>query len=589
MAEGYEDGITRTSSGRQTYAPDGLSSLGHSTSGQEAPEQSRAASISGTTTAHSTRSSISGPRGSKEDNDQDQKPKNKTGLPAGLTAGLNEENFSSEADVEMQRERTNRSLNEKDDEKDEGEEEENDPNLVDWDGPDDPGNPMNFPAWKKWLITVVAGLMTFSVTFASSVFSTATTPTSQEFGVSTEVMILGTSLFVLGFAFGPIVWSPFSELFGRKLPLFIGFFIFAIFQIPVAVAQNLETIFICRFLGGFAASAPLGIVGGLLADIFGPIDRGIAVAVFASATFVGPVAGPIVGGFITMSHLGWRWTAWITLIMAGFFGLIGFVVIPETLAPVLLSRRAKKIRFATKNWAVHAKADENEVNMKELAHRYLLKPFQMLAMEPILLLVTLYMGFIYGFLYLCFEAYPIAFQQERGWNAGVGALPFAAIIVGVAFGSLFICFFTKTRFARKMKEHGEVVPEERMIPMIVGGALLPIGMFWFAWTSNPDILWVPQVISGAFIGAGVLLVFLQGLNYIIDVYKVNANSAIAANTFFRSWLGAGFPMFATSMFNTLGVPWAMSLLGFLTLALFPVPILFFIYGEKIRKLSKFSA
>ncbi|THX97590.1 putative aldehyde reductase I [Aureobasidium pullulans] len=323
--------------------------------------------------------------------------------------------------------------------------------------------------------------------------------------------------------------------------------------------------------------------------IFGPIDRGIAVAVFASATFVGPVAGPIVGGFITMSHLGWRWTAWITLIMAGFFGLIGFVVIPETLAPVLLSRRAKKIRFATKNWAIHAKADENEVNMKELAHRYLLKPFQMLAMEPILLLVTLYMGFIYGFLYLCFEAYPIAFQQERGWNAGVGALPFAAIIVGVAFGSIFICFFTKTRFARKMKEHGEVVPEERMIPMIVGGALLPIGMFWFAWTSNPNIIWVPQVISGAFIGAGVLLVFLQGLNYIIDVYKVNANSAIAANTFFRSWLGAGFPMFATSMFNTLGVPWAMSLLGFLTLALFPVPILFFIYGEKIRKLSKFSA
>jgi DHA1 family multidrug resistance protein-like MFS transporter len=99
----------------------------------------------------------------------------------------------------------------------------------------------------------------------------------------------------------------------------------------------------------------------------------------------------------------------------------------------------------------------------------------------------------------------------------VGALPFAAIIVGVVFGCSFIAYFTKTRFARKMEENGEVVPEERMIPMIVGGALLPIGMFWFAWTSNPNIIWVPQVISGAFIGAGVLLIFLQGLNYIIDV------------------------------------------------------------------------
>lgn len=104
-------------------------------------------------------------------------------------------------------------------------------------------------------------------------------------------MVLGTSLFVLGFAFGPIVWGPFSELYGRKMPLFFGFFVFAIFQIPVAVAQNLQTIFVCRFFGGFFASAPLAIVGGLLADMFEPINRGIAIAVFSGATFIGPVAG----------------------------------------------------------------------------------------------------------------------------------------------------------------------------------------------------------------------------------------------------------------------------------------------------------
>jgi DHA1 family multidrug resistance protein-like MFS transporter len=104
------------------------------------------------------------------------------------------------------------------------------------------------------------GLMTVSVTFASSVFSTATVVTAKKFHVSEEVMVLGTSLFVLGFAFGPMVFGPLSELYGRKTPLFAGFVIFAIFQIPVAVAQNLQTIFVCRFLGGFFASAPLGIV-----------------------------------------------------------------------------------------------------------------------------------------------------------------------------------------------------------------------------------------------------------------------------------------------------------------------------------------
>lgn len=74
--------------------------------------------------------------------------------------------------------------------------------LVDWDGPNDPENPMNFPRSKKWVITMSTALMTFVVSFASSVFSTATTVTAVEFDVSLEVMILGVSLYVLGFAFG---------------------------------------------------------------------------------------------------------------------------------------------------------------------------------------------------------------------------------------------------------------------------------------------------------------------------------------------------------------------------------------------------
>ncbi|KAF2763320.1 MFS general substrate transporter [Pseudovirgaria hyperparasitica] len=464
-----------------------------------------------------------------------------------------------------------------------------DPNLVDWDGPDDPGNPQNWPAAKRWAITCMLGLTTFVITFASSVFSSATEATAMQFGVSMEVMTLGTSLFVLGFAFGPIIWGPLSELYGRKYPLYFGIFVFAIFQIPVAVAQNLQTIFICRFFGGLFGSAPLAIIGGTLADMFPPVERGIAICIFAGATFIGPVAGPIVGGFVTMSHLGWRWTEYITAIMGFFFGALGFVLVPETYAAVILQQRAKKRRFETRNWALHAKLDESPVNPKEIVQKYLLRPFAMLIMEPILFLVTLYMAFVYGILYLLFSAYPIAFQEQRGWNLGVGALPFLSITVGVIIGSLIITYITKTRFARKLEENnGQVVPEERLIPMMIGGAFFPAGLFWFAWTSNPNILWVPQVMSGALIGAGILMIFMQGLNYIIDCYVVNANSAIAANTFLRSFFGAGFPLFATAMYHTLGVDWATSLLGFLAVALFPVPILFYVYGARIRQTSSYS-
>lgn len=244
-----------------------------------------------------------------------------------------------------------------------------------------------------------------------------------------------------------------------------------------------------------------------MADIFGPVQRGIAVAVFAANVFIGPVAGPIVGGFITMSYLGWRWTEYITAIMAFFFGTLGLFLIPETFEPVLLHRRAKKIRYSTKNWAVRAPADEVTISLKEIAWKFLLRPFIMLVLEPILVLITLYMGFIYAFLYLCFEAYPVAFQEVRGWNQGVGALPFIGILVGVLVGVFIIIFFTKTRFQRAMKKAGHVVPEERLIPMIIGGVLLPGGMFFFGWTWHAS--WIPQAIAGGLLGAGILLIFLQ--------------------------------------------------------------------------------
>lgn len=195
-----------------------------------------------------------------------------------------------------------------------------------------------------------------------------------------------------------VIWGPMSELYGRKIPLFAGFVIFAIFQVPVAVAQNIETIFICRFLAGFAGCAPLTIVGGALADFWAPVDRGIAVSIFSCATFLGPTGGPIVGGYLVQAGYGWRWSAWVTLVAAGFFGTIGWFVYPESFGPVLLQKRAKKLRYATRNWAIHALADENEITAHAILEKYLTKPIKMLIWEPILLLITVYISFIYGIL-----------------------------------------------------------------------------------------------------------------------------------------------------------------------------------------------
>jgi DHA1 family multidrug resistance protein-like MFS transporter len=207
--------------------------------------------------------------------------------------------------------------------------------------------------------------------------------------------------------------------------------------------------------------------------------------------------------------------------MAAASFLTAVIFVPETCGPIILSRRAKARRYETKNWALHAKIDEQQTNLSDILTRYLFRPLQMLIQEPILLLITLYMAFIYGIIYLFFEAYPITFQEERGWNLGVGALPFLALTIGVVFGAIFVSYLTMTRFARKMKKHGRVVPEERLPPMILGAVMLPIGLFWFAWTSSPHITWVPQVLAGIPIGMGVFMIFMQGINYIIDVSSHN--------------------------------------------------------------------
>lgn len=195
-----------------------------------------------------------------------------------------------------------------------------------------------------------------------------------------------------------------SEVLGRRIPLFAGYTLFAIFQIPVALAQNTATICVGRFLSGFFASAPLAVVGGALADLWDPIPRAYAICIFAAGGFAGPVAGPIAGGFITESSLGWRWTSWITLIMAGFFGAIGLFIIPETSAARILQHRAARLRKESGDAKYYSAADENKLTMETIVHVYLQRPFVMIVQEPILALVTAYMSFLYGIVYLLFEA-----------------------------------------------------------------------------------------------------------------------------------------------------------------------------------------
>ncbi|MCJ1409724.1 hypothetical protein MMC19_003807 [Ptychographa xylographoides] len=460
--------------------------------------------------------------------------------------------------------------------------------LVDFEGPDDPYRPLNWPFRKKVVTTLLYGLTTMGATFASSVYSPAVDTISLEYGVGTEVSLLGLSFLLAGFGLGPIVWAPLSEVYGRKWAVLIPYFIAAMFSFGTGAGKDIQTILITRFFTGFFGAAPITNTGGVLGDIWPPEVRATAIVFYAFAVVGGPVLGPIIGGAFIVSGVSWRWTEYLTGILMLVIWTADVFVLDESYPPVLLVYKARRLRIQTGNWALHGKHEEWDVSVKDMIEKFGVRPFQML-MTPICFLIAIYASFVYGILYANLAAFPIEFEEERGWNVFVGALPFLGLLIGIILGGLANILNSKF-YAKRFHANGDkAVPEARLPPMMVGSVFFAAGLFIFGWTSDRDIPWIAPVIGTVLLGFGFFTIFQSALNYLIDTFEKYAASAIAANTFLRSILALAFPLFVDPMYSKLGIPWATSVFGFFACLLIPIPYLFYIYGPKIRSRGKYSA
>jgi multidrug resistance protein len=136
---------------------------------------------------------------------------------------------------------------------------------------------------------------------------------------STTFATFVVSIFVLGFACGPLLLAPLSELYGRVLIYNTTNVLFLAFTILCAVAQNPSMLLAFRFLSGFAGVATITIGSGTIADLMPREKRGRAVSIWSVGTILGPMIGPIIGGYVTEA-LGWRWMFWVIAIVVGFQG-----------------------------------------------------------------------------------------------------------------------------------------------------------------------------------------------------------------------------------------------------------------------------
>ncbi|KAF2401657.1 MFS general substrate transporter [Trichodelitschia bisporula] len=453
--------------------------------------------------------------------------------------------------------------------------------IVAFDGPDDEYNPRNWRFSKKVITTLCYGLTTMGVTFASSVYSPAVGVVANEFHVSRTVSILGISFMLFGFGLGPLLWAPLSEVYGRKPAVLIPYFICACFTFATAASKDIQSVLITRFFAGFFGSAPITNTGGVLGDIWHAKHRGAAIVGYALSVVGGPTVGPIVGGAIVQSSLSWRWTEIVTGIYMMAILVIDVIVLDETSKPTLLVYKARRLRLESGNWALHAKHEEWDITLRELGNKYLIRPFEML-FTPICFLLSLYSSFVYAILYGELAAFPIEFQQERGWDLVVGSLPFLALLIGILIGAVVNLANQKYYMKRFNANNCRPVPEARLPPMMIGSLSLPTGLFLFAWTSSRNSPWELTCLGAIFIGLGFFTIFQASLNYLIDTFQQTGASAIAANTFLRSALGGALPIVMAPMLHNLGINWGISIFGFLAVAMIPIPYLFFVYGKRIR-------
>ncbi|KDQ13828.1 hypothetical protein BOTBODRAFT_361706 [Botryobasidium botryosum FD-172 SS1] len=412
----------------------------------------------------------------------------------------------------------------------------------------------------------------------------------QEWHVSAEVATLLIALFVAGYCVGPLLWGPLSEQYGRRPIFLLSFFGYTCMMVGSALAPNTGALLAFRFLSGTFAACPLANSGALIADVWDAGTRGKAMAIFALAPFAGPALGPIVGGYMQVAGVHWRWLFWVLTMFAGVCLVFIYFTLPETYGPIILAKKAARKREQTGDVRYYAPIERLSTTWKSRINNVLGRPFKILFTEPMLIAITLYMSFLYGCIYLLFEAFPIVFTVGHHMNAGASGLMYLPLFGGGTFAALVTLFYFNPRYQRYMAEYSPnpVPPERRLEMACIGGPMIVIAFFWFGWTSFPEIsFWAPMM-SASFLGCSVILIFLALMNYIVDAYLRVAASALAASTVVRSLFGAGFPLFANQMYEKLNPRWASTLLGLIALLMVPIPFVLIKFGPALRAKSKYA-
>ncbi|KAJ6786178.1 hypothetical protein PWT90_00740 [Aphanocladium album] len=458
--------------------------------------------------------------------------------------------------------------------------------IVGWEGQDDPEMPLNWPAAKKWTGAILLSIMTFMTPLSSSILAPAIASVSKEFHNTNP--ILGAppvSIYLLGYAVGPLVLAGLSDIYGRYYILTASNMFFCAWQIGFALAPSLNSLIAFRFLAGVGGSAVITLGGGNISDCFRIEERGRGLAIWSVGFVVGPSLGPLLGAFITET-IGWRWDDWIVLIPGVLVTVSIILFCPESNHKVLMRRKVARMKKTLRREDLRSCYDTANVSptRSQILMNGIMRPAKMMVLSPIVVALSVHVSFLYGTLYLLFNTISTVFHGNYGWNLGVSGLAYIPLGLGFGLGlALFGMFSDKTIIRRTRQNNGIFVPEMRLAQATLYASLIPISFFWYGWSAHYNVQWIVPLLGLVPFAFGIVGLWQRYQAYLIDAVGPQfAASALAAFSVLRSVVAAFLPLAGPSMFSHLGLGWGNSLLGFITLAMIPIPILIERQGAWLR-------
>ncbi|KAG1734007.1 major facilitator superfamily domain-containing protein [Suillus lakei] len=456
----------------------------------------------------------------------------------------------------------------------------------------DPRDPINFSYAQKWTITVICCAYGGIAAAVPASYSISYESMTQDINCTRLQATLGLSVYTIPFGIVPLISSSFSEERGRRPVYIVSSVLFLLAEVMNALAPNIQTVVVSRALQGVFCSCGASLVGGSIADIWQPHERGLPMSLYAFSSLFSFGLGSAFGGLIAASpHLGWRWVQWVHVMFTGASVLVVILVLRETRSSIVLARIAKDTRKMTGDPRYRSSTEIDKPSMTSLIKISCTRPLYLLLTEPIVQSISLWCGFTWGVVFCLLESVTTEFQSVYNFTVSETGFVFLCqrkVILLHTVGAIIGLIANMYQDTLYRKYFPTKCQEARLYMACVAAIVLPVSMFIYAWTASPNIPWIAPLIGLTAFMSGTLVIYQISFLYLADCYGPYASSAQAGQGLARNIMGLMFPLFTQQMFAGMTYKWGLTLWALLSLVMAPIPWVLFFYGSKIRSRSKVS-